>query len=263
MDGAAILTAADWAPGGHPSATPWWLWVSRAASWALAAWLVYRLVRAFLHRDRYRAEGVFGPAEVERVREAIREAERRTVGEILPVVVERSDDHPQADFLASVLFLLVGTALFEPVLPFDHPLLLVLCQLALGAAGLGLVRLAPDLKRSFVSEDRATEMAEEQAFQEFFRNGLHKTEAQTGVLLFVSLFERRVIVLGDEGIAAKVDAGFWQGVDEAVLDGVARGDLAGGLVAGIERVGAVLAEHFPWREGDRNEIPDRVIVRRK
>ena len=82
------------------------------------------------------------------------------------------------------------------------------------------------------------------------------------MLLFVSLFERRVIVLGDEGIDAVVDAGQWERTDAAILEGIAKGQLCDGLLAGITSVGDVLEEKFPWREGDRNEIPDRVVVRR-
>ena len=115
----------------------------------------------------------------------------------------------------------------------------------------------------FIFEDRATAVAEEQAFQEFYANGLHKTEAATGVLLFVSLLEHRVVVLADEGIDATADAEFWADTDQRILDGIRRGSLRDGLIAGIERAGERLAEQFPWKEGDRNEIPDRLILRRE
>jgi putative membrane protein len=106
-------------------------------------------------------------------------------------------------------------------------------------------------------------VAEEQAFQEFYAQRLHKTEAATGVLVFVSLLERRVVLLADEGIDAKLDAQFWADTDDAILDGIRRGSLRDGLVDGIARAGECLSLHFPWKEGDRNEIPDRVIVRRE
>jgi putative membrane protein len=114
-----------------------------------------------------------------------------------------------------------------------------------------------------VSEARATELAEEQAFQEFHRFELHRTDARTGVLLFVSLLERRAIVLADEGIHARVGPEPWQATNEAVLAGIRRGSLAAGLLAGIESTGAVLAQHFPPAAGDRNEVPDRIVVRRE
>jgi putative membrane protein len=126
-----------------------------------------------------------------------------------------------------------------------------------------LARALPGFARLFVRESRATAAAEEQATQEFFRLALHETRDATGVLIFVSLFERRVVVLADRGIDAKVGEEHWRSVDEVVLAGVAADSLCRGLIEGIERAGAVLSEHFPVRAGDRNELPDRVIVRRE
>ena len=150
-----------------------------------------------------------------------------------------------------------------PWLPWGRPALLLPTQLALGALGFGLARLLPDFKRLFIFEARATAVAQEQAFQEFYANRLHRTAAATGVLIFVSLLEHRVILLADEGIDSRVDAEFWADTDDMILDGIRRGSLRDGLIAGIRRAGERLAEQFPWQEGDRNEIPDRVIVRRE
>ena len=229
----------------------------------LAVLLLFLIGRALLRQSRYRVVGVFREEDQRAVHEAIAEAERRTVGEILPVVVERSDPHPGGDWLAALTFLLFGSAMLVTWLPWNHPLLLLLSQLLMGGVGFALARWLPDFKRLFVFEDRATKVAEEQAFQEFYAQGLHKTEAATGVLLFVSLFEHRAIIFADEGIDSKVDAEFWAATDEAILDGIRSGSLRSGLVEGIRRAGDLLAQHFPWREGDRNEIPDRMVIRRE
>src|SRR5262249_17843272 len=152
---------------------------------------------------------------------------------------------PEACWLAALGALLLGSALLGAWLPWTQPALLLGCQAALGAAGWLLARLLPDLQRTLISERRATEGAEEQALQESHRAGLHRTRHATGVLLFVSLLERRVIVLGDEGIHARVGEQHWTATTQAVLDGIRAGSLRVGLIAGIARCGAVLAEHFP------------------
>ena len=120
---------------------------------------------------------------------------------------------------------------------------------------------SPDFKRLFVFEGHATEVAEEQALQEFYRLGLHKTQGATGVLLFVSLLEHRVVVLGDAGIDAKVGAEHWQRTKDAFLGGIERGSLRDGLIDGVRQCGDVLGQHFPCAPGDKNEVEDRVIVR--
>lgn len=252
-----------WSAGGHAAPFDGWALagqVGAAVFLVLIAWIV---LRAVVQRSHYRAVGVLSPTDTEAVRAAVAAAERRTVGEILPVVVERSDPHPGAEWLAALTFLLAGSSLLIAWLPFRQPGWLLLAQLSIGALGYGLARALPGLKRLFIVEAHATAVAEEQAFQEFYRNGLHRTENATGVLLFVSLLERRAIVMADEGIHRRVGPDFWVETNRAVLEGIRRGSLKDGLLTGVERVGARLAEHFPWREGDRNEIPNRLIVRRE
>ncbi len=245
----------------HAASPAWLSALDALGPWLLVALLAALVVRALVQRAGFRAMGVLAPNDLEAVHEALRAAERRTVGEIVPVVVERSDAHPDARWFAALLTALTGTLLLGPHLPWNEPVLLVTVQLALGALGWLLARVLPGFARVFVFERRATEMAEEQALQEFQALELHRTEAATGVLIFVSLFERRVVVLGDHGIDAKVGVAHWKATNEAVLAGIARGSLRDGLVEGIRRAGDVLAEHFPHHDGGKNELPDRVIVR--
>lgn len=252
-----------WSAVGEQAGTGLAGWVAIGLPVVFAALLLLLVLRAATRQGRYRVTRSFGEDDRHAVREAVAAAERRTVGEILPVVVERSDPHPAAQWLAVLSLVLIGSAALVGLMPWQQPWIILICQTALGAVGFALARALPDFRRMFIREDRASEVAEEQAFQEFYRNGLHRTAAATGVLLFVSLLERRVIVLADEGIDARTDAEFWSGVDDVVLDGIRRGSLREGLVAGIHRAGELLADQFPWTEGDRNEVPDRVIVRRE
>jgi len=259
VDFAQAGAHAQWEPG-----APRWLYVvDDWGPWVLGLIVFALIVRAILHQRRYSAIAVFDARAQERVHDALMAAEAKTVGEIVPVVLERSDGHPSADWLSALTLLLVGSALLAARLPWHAPHWLILCQLALGMVGFALSRALPAWKRMFVSEARATEMAGEQATQEFYRLRLQDTHAHTGVLLFVSLFERRVIVLGDIGIHAKVGDEHWAAARDAVLEGAAQGRLEAGLVQGIACCGTQLERHFPWTHGDRNEIPDRVVVRRE
>lgn len=263
MNPTTILQHAGAHGAWEPGAPAWAYAGDDYGPWVLGAIFVVLLLRALVHQRRYRAVAVFDTAAQSAVHDALVTAESHTVGEMVPVVLERSDRHPGAEWLSALVTLLVGTALLQGILPWHAPHLLILSQIGLGAVGFLIARALPAWKRLFVSESRATEMALEQATQEFFRLGLHQTTARTGVLLFVSLLERRVVVLGDIGIHAKVGDDHWERTQTAILDGVRRGRVEAGLVDGIRATGAQLAEHFPWVHGDRNEIPDRVVVRRE
>jgi len=258
---AKLFFQTDWGAGGHELATSWRVIAVEVALVALVLVYAALIVRALVRRRWYRAQGVLTEADLQALHAELAAVERRTVGEIVPVVLERSDAHPGACWLAALSFVLLGSAAFVSLLTWDRPVLLIIAQLELGALGYLTARALPDFQRLFITEARAKEMAEEQAFQEFHRYGLHRTEGRTGVLLFVSLLERRAIVLADEGIDARVGHEPWARTNDAVLAGIRAGSLRAGLLAGIRSAGELLAQHFPVQEGDRNEVPDRIVIR--
>ncbi|HVS18717.1 MAG TPA: hypothetical protein VMT18_08970 [Planctomycetota bacterium] len=263
MDRTTLSTAvlqSDWATD-HSTPIDWLGSLGLVAASLAAGVFLWLLIQGLLARRRYRATTVLGePERAELVAEVAR-AERRTVGEIAVVVLERSDRHPGAEWRAAGLVLLCASVLLSAYLPWDRPALFFLCQLARGALGFFAARLVPGFKRAFGSEARADEMAREQALQEFYAHGLHRTPNATGVLLFVSLFERRVIVLGDSGIDAVLEPSDWEATDRAILDGIRAGSLKSGLLEGIRRAADVLSEHYPLEHDNRDELPNHVIVR--
>ena len=92
----------------------------------------------------------------------------------------------------------------------------------------------------------------------FERLGMQQTHERNGVLIFVVPARRRFFVLGDTGIHEKVGQRLWDEVAAALQGHFTKGEFTEGLVAAVERVGRALAEHFPHRPGDVNELPNRV-----
>ncbi|TAH34855.1 MAG: TPM domain-containing protein [Planctomycetota bacterium] len=257
LEAAATQATADWSEQ-YSTAAAWWVW---ALAIALTSALALLVVRAMLTHRQYKVRFALPEEGRRRVEEAVAAAERRTVGEILPVVLGRSDRYPAANLVCGILFAIAGFLIAWAIPVRVEPLAYLMVQLGSGFLGWMLCRSLPELRRRFVPPWQLSAMAEETAAHEFFRQNLHNTRERTGVLLFVSLFERRVVVLGDEGIASQVNDKAWKELNAVILEAAARGALAEGLCAAVERMGAVLAEHFPWQEGDRDELPNHVVVR--
>jgi putative membrane protein len=97
------------------------------------------------------------------------------------------------------------------------------------------------------------------ALEQFVIRRVAHTKNRSGVLLFVSLAERYARIIADEGIAQKVPAAEWQTAIDALTGNMRAGRVAHGLIAAIERCGAVLALHAP-PDGSSNELPDRLYV---
>jgi len=189
----------------------------------------------------------FPPEARERVRDAVRAAEARSTGQIVPVVVLRSARYEAVPWIGGV----AGAALATAVAP--------LLQLGAGLVGALLARIPP-LERLLTSRHARDWAVHERAEQAFLEHGLYRTRNATGVLVFASLRERRAVVMGDEGIHAKMGDGEWRRAVEALVAGIGRGDPAGGFADAIRVVGDRLAEHFPRREGEphENELPDEI-----
>jgi uncharacterized membrane protein len=96
------------------------------------------------------------------------------------------------------------------------------------------------------------------AVRAFEKLGMTRTRERNGVLIYVSVRDRRVAVIGDAGIHHAVQEIFWTGVVRAIEREFAKGRYVEGLAKGIEMSGARLAEHFPHRADDKNELPDSI-----
>ena len=86
-----------------------------------------------------------------------------------------------------------------------------------------------------------------------------RTAGKTGILIYLSLAERRAEIVADEAILKVTDDHTWGEAMTALLTDVRKGRVGDGIVAAVDRVGVVLSEHFPRSSGDINEIPDKLI----
>jgi putative membrane protein len=87
-----------------------------------------------------------------------------------------------------------------------------------------------------------------------------RTGDRTGVLIYLSLAERRAEIIGDEAIHKFADEHTWGEAMAAMIEHLREGRPGDGICAAVERVGSVLAEHFPKTAGNPNEIPDKLIL---
>jgi uncharacterized membrane protein len=97
--------------------------------------------------------------------------------------------------------------------------------------------------------------AAERAFR---RLRVAETREHNGVLIFLAPVRRKLAVLGDAGVHAKVPPDFWARVVDRMTVDFRRGDRTAGLLAAVELLGNALAEAFPPRAGDVNELTNSV-----
>jgi uncharacterized membrane protein len=99
------------------------------------------------------------------------------------------------------------------------------------------------------------------AHREFNAMGIRNTAEHTGILIMLSLKERRVEVVADKGINDKVMQKTWEDIVEIIVGNIQRGKQAAGIIQAVDFAGKVLAEHFPRQKGDKNELSDDVEIK--
>jgi putative membrane protein len=195
-----------------------------------------------------------------RIEAAVADAERTTSGEIVVVVVAACDAYAHVGWRLGVLLaaaLFLGIAIFAPGVPISW---ILAAQLAGLLAGLALGRLAA-VRHHLVSDSVQEARVAERARRAFAEQGLARTAARTGILIFVALLEHRVVVLADEGIhRALGPEERWEDVVELVLAGVREGRADEGLTAAVRRCGEILAAHVPPASVNPNELRNTLIL---
>ena len=230
-----------------------------------------------------RSERFFSEEENARIRSAIKDAEGGTAGEIVAMVVDRSDSYREAETLGAVLTAALCGFLVEIAFRLD-PLLLPAAGWGHGG-GIGadlvlygvsvwtyvplvfflffparyLFRKFETLKLPFVGRKRIDQAVRERAVRAFYEKGLYKTRDETGILIFLSLLEHKVWILGDRGIDARISHDRWQSLAKDLSRGMRENRACDALCSVISACGDELARHFPRKSDDTNELADDVI----
>src|SRR5919109_3277937 len=200
------------------------------------------------------AETFFTIEEQERIQQTVITAEKKTSGEIVPMLVSSSGHYAEVELSGLVLGLVLGTlAAFIWHDPWGS-LHVYLLWPVLGAIVGFIICSVPAVKGRLISESRITEAVHLRSLAAFTAHGLHYTKSHTGILILASLLEHRVVVLADKGINDKVSAGTWDEVVQILTAGLKSGDGCDAFCKAIERCGEILAQHFPRSAEDQDEL---------
>jgi putative membrane protein len=206
------------------------------------------------------AEDFFTSEEKQRIEQAVTAAEQKTSGEIVPMLVSASGRYSDLDLAGLSIGLVIGTlAAFiwhDPWASIHSQLLWPLAGAVIGF----LIGKIPAVRRRLITHDRITENVQLRSLAAFTGQGLHHTRAETGILIFVSLFEHRVVVLADRGINAKVETGTWEEIVGMITEALKSGRASEGFCKAIERCGEILARHFPRAADDRDELSNKLVT---
>lgn len=210
---------------------------------------------------------IFSEKEKERIKGAVQELESKSSGEIVPYFMSSSDSYDEAKWISSLILTVLGV-LFVGGLSYFWLLpsgisTLTLCVYLFVSAIFGFLApmLFPSLGTLLISDAVQEQRVRQRAVEAFLSEEVFKTIDRTGILIFISANEHKVVVLADSGINAKVQASDWDHIVELVVHGIKTEELTEGIVNGINECKKLLLKHkFVVRADDTNELPDDIRI---
>jgi putative membrane protein len=221
-----------------------------------------------------KARQIFGEEQRRAVNAAVAEAESRTAAEIVPVVADASGRYDRAEDIAGLWLGGITLTLVWLFVPdaSDAPgdwsgvagiwKLIAMLGALVGGFIFGAVIAAyvPTLRRLFTPRAQMRNEVAARARQVFFDRTVHHTENATGVLVFVSLYERRAAILADQQTLEALGQPALDTLRDELIVSLRAGAIPDALAATIRATGEKLAPALPQQQDDTNELPDALIV---
>ena len=218
-------------------------------------------------------KGLLSPEDRKGISAAVAEAERETQGEIVTAIIPQSDDYAFRELLYAVM---TGLLIFGVLtaysgqfmdmlnrifwLPGEAILVLLIGSLALlGGGGAYFLFQIPFLDRLIAGKKKMAEAVRNRALRYFVEGRVYETREGSGVLLFISVLERRVELIADRGINEKVAPERWQGIISALVERIRYGKFGEAIEEAVREIGKILAEHMPPVADDENELADSTV----
>jgi putative membrane protein len=209
----------------------------------------------------------FSPQELGRIKEAVKQAEDKISGEIVPVFVETSGYYNIANYrgafvtAAIAFFTIIIFDRYIPTLAIYDPVLIFLVVTIAGLLGAMAAHYLDPIKRWLLNQGHLDHSTKRRAENAFLEEEVFNTRHRTGIMIFISFFEREVIVMADRGISKVVEQKEWDTLVKGIVEHVRKGKVTDGLEIAIKRCGDILLEKgFLKTVDDINELGDDLRV---
>jgi len=215
---------------------------------------------------------LFTQDEINTIETTIKDAEEKTSAEIVPVIASCSGRYDRAEdlfaFILALLSLTFVWLLFQGSIENNtwnvtselnlNLMLIVIILIVSFFIGIALASYFPLLRLPLISKNEMQEEVENSARETFQRLKIRRTKNANGVLIYVSLYEHMVHVVGDDSINAKLAQSDWNELCNIITQGFKNGKPEEGMRNGILQCGKLLSEHFENNLEDENELPNQL-----
>jgi len=205
----------------------------------------------------------FSAGDLERIKAAVRDAETKISGEIVPVFVEKSGYYTIANYRAAIIgaaavfMLLIIFDRYLPTYAVHDPMFIFIFTLIGGLIGALKAQYINPIKKLMLSQVHMDQATRKRAEAAFLEEEVFNTRQRTGIMIFISFFEHEVIVMADKGINKVVEQKEWDNIVRGMIEQIKKGKITDGIVHAINRCGELLLQKgFVITPDDVNELND-------
>lgn len=220
-----------------------------------------------------RASEIMDAEQRARVESAVSAAELTTGCEIVPVVATASGRYDRAEDIVGLWCAVIGAVVIFLTLPghtvagswgglpiWGQVVLLIIVMLLCFVAGAAAADRLHNLRRLFTPRLQMTEEVNLRARELFFDRRVHHTSGASGLLIFVSLYERMAVVLGDRSVVEALGQQFTEDLCQRLTSSLRSKDVATAICETIQHATTSLAPALPRTEGSTNELSNALIL---
>ena len=221
-----------------------------------------------------RASDLFNEEQRQRIEKAVIEAEAKTACEVVPVVASTSGRYDRAEDIiglwlavfAAIAVWLMSTRPSNELgswggMPLYVGLLAMVCGIVIAfIVGVVVGSQIAWLRRLFIPRKQILEEVTARAREVFFDKRVHHTSGATGMLIYVSLFERTAVVLGDREVLEKLGQSALDRLCQQLTEGLHQGDATNAICRVIAEAGKQLSGPLPRVAGNVSELQNSLVL---
>lgn len=212
--------------------------------------------------------------DIDRISSAVKIAESKTSGEIATAIIKESSDYAFYELGFSVV---VGAFYFLLITIFSDSVTNILSSMfwnykesyLLLFTGFSLFFVIgvtyvlsniPVIDRLIIPNKIMEKQVYNRAVRHFIESGTCYTKDRTGILIFISELEKKVVLLADKGINDKIPQERWDGIVAEIILGIKGNMLVDSISSAVIECGNILEKEFPIKKDDENELTDVIQV---
>ncbi|NLC92495.1 MAG: hypothetical protein GX677_03390 [Treponema sp.] len=214
-------------------------------------------------------------SDFEKIKKSVQEVETKTTGEISVAIAPESAHYSFWELLASntvaciALIIMLGFSdkirnLYERFYWQNEPDWILPAFFVISCFSIVVLVFylanIPFIDRVVIPRSVRKVSVTNRALRYFTESGVYKTAEHSGILIFASYMERQVRIIADEGISEKISPDLWNLIADEFAEELKNGNVAEAFVQAILKCGDLLAENFPAKKENPNELTDGLVI---